>query len=628
MANRGPCAVRLCKFEVRNFKAVEYASFEWDDLILLIGRNNAGKSCILQALEWFLGGSQIRDPTLFRGNQTDEENAIELIGHFADLSEREQQAQAVRGRMLEERWIIKKSFWRDNDEGDPGRGGSWREQYYSYSVDETFAGWPDQANSWSSFPAKYEDLIEQIPNRGPRPNAQTREALQELVRRQKPHLVDLAPPTWKPNPGGGGNWKSNANSIVPRFIFVRAVHEAGDEAISKEASTYGRIVDLIVERKLMHRPEVEALRKQIQTVLDLFRPDSEHPEQQAEEIRELEGRINDRLGEVIGGIASIVTQEPDIRPILLPSTTLVIRDSEHAVDTPVPHQGHGLQRTLIMALLQILVEHQTEQAQEDEAELADGYEARPVVLAIEEPELYMHPQMQRKMRDALYRLASERRFQVICTTHSPVFLDMSQRHKCIVRVARNADSKVEFSQVTSELFPSDAETDEKNRLRLVGWFHPTVNEIFFAERVVLLEERSAIAAFERGAELTGLFERHPPARRDVTPVDCQGKNNIPMFQRVLNHFAIPYTVIHDEDSGNPAAESMNLRIQSLLGSNRRYAISPTNLEGLLGYAAAGKDKPYQAVKRVEELAATESLPADFLTALNWVYFGQESEPAP
>ncbi|MFG7003133.1 TOPRIM nucleotidyl transferase/hydrolase domain-containing protein, partial [Burkholderia pseudomallei] len=76
-------------------------------------------------------------------------------------------------------------------------------------------------------------------------------------------------------------------------------------------------------------------------------------------------------------------------------------------------------------------------------------------------------------------------------------------------------------------------------------------------RVVLMEEFSAIAAFERGAELMGLFERHLRLRREVSLVDCNGKSNIPAFQRVLNAFNIPYRVLHDEDPGNPAEQANN-----------------------------------------------------------------------
>ena len=620
--------MRLRKFELHHFKGIQHASFEWDDIIVLIGENNTGKSTVLQALQWFLGGSQIKDGELFFDNQTDADHAIELIGYFDQLTDEEKQANAIRGRMHDDQWIIKKRFWHEEGNGDAA-GGSWNEQYYSHSSEETFANWPDSATSWGAFPDEYQELIEQIPNKGRVPNTQTREQLRELVRQSKPELIGRTEADWVPNPGGGGNWKSNANSIMPRLILVKAVHDATDEALSKEASSYGKIISLIVEKKIMKRPEVVELRRQFDEVLKLFHPDPEHPELQAEEIRDIQNRINSRLNEVIGGIASIKTSEPDIQPFILPSTTLVVKDREDAVDTPVRHQGHGLQRTLIMTLVQILAEVQ---AEADTTEEAEGrvVNSGAAILAIEEPELYMHPQMERKMRDALYRLSSQASFQVICTTHSPVFLDMAQSHKSIVRLVRDSNRVVSFFQVTKDLFTGTDAQSEKEQLRLISEFHPTVNEVFFAGRVILIEERTTLWAIERAAELTGVFNRHPHIRRDVTLIDCAGKSNIPIFQKVLNHFQIPYLAVHDEDSGNPTEESRNQSIEQLLQSdsirNKRHMISPTNIEGLLGYTATRKDKPYQAVKKVEELSAAASLPEDFIKVMNQVYFDQDTEP--
>src|ERR1035437_2757931 len=138
--------MRLCKFEILNFKGLAKASFEWDDMIVLIGENNAGKSTILQALQWLLSGAQIKDVALFYNNATDPADAIELIGHFDRLSDWEREAQAVRGRTHDNSWIIKKSFWCEGAENDGGEG-TWKEQYYSFSSEETFSGWPSNDNA-------------------------------------------------------------------------------------------------------------------------------------------------------------------------------------------------------------------------------------------------------------------------------------------------------------------------------------------------------------------------------------------------------------------------------------------------------------------------------------------------
>ncbi len=74
--------MRLRRFELKNYKCVAQATLDWDDLLVLIGENNAGKSTILSAIATFLGGGAVKDVSLFRRHQTDESNAIELVGHF------------------------------------------------------------------------------------------------------------------------------------------------------------------------------------------------------------------------------------------------------------------------------------------------------------------------------------------------------------------------------------------------------------------------------------------------------------------------------------------------------------------------------------------------------------------
>lgn len=346
--------MRLRRFEIHNFKCIEYVSLEWEDLLVLIGENNAGKSSVLSAIAIFLSGGSIRDSTLFRRHQTDEGNAIELIGHFDSLTDEEKVQVAVRGRMDGDQWVLKKRYWFEPSED--GETGGWKEQLFSFSGLEQFAGWPDSDTTWAVFPADYQPIINALPNKGARPNVGSREALKAAVREQRPDLVSVGAAAWLPNPGGGGNWKSNANSILPRPILVRAVQEASDETNAKDASTYGKLVNLIVERNLAQRPEMVALQAALDDVLALFHPDPANPLRQAQEVRDLQDRINQSLNEVVGGQALIRTEAPELRTMVLPSTSLVIRDVQAGIDTEVGHQGHGLQRTLVITLLQLLAD--------------------------------------------------------------------------------------------------------------------------------------------------------------------------------------------------------------------------------------------------------------------------------
>jgi hypothetical protein len=123
------------------------------------------------------------------------ENAVELTGHFCALSEAEQQSPAVRGRMLGDKWILKKKFWSEVEDDNEA---VWKEQYYSYSSNETFTNWPEPDTAWANFPEEYQPIINQIAGRGPRPNNQTREQLRDLVREHRPDLLGLGEPSWVP----------------------------------------------------------------------------------------------------------------------------------------------------------------------------------------------------------------------------------------------------------------------------------------------------------------------------------------------------------------------------------------------------------------------------------------------
>jgi predicted ATP-dependent endonuclease of OLD family len=616
--------MRLSEFEIINYKAIKHIKINWDNLLVLIGENNCGKSCVLSALALFLSGSAVKEPLLFHGYKTDEANAIQLIGHFDELTSDELNQPAVSRRTTNSKWILKKRFWLEIDNTGSDDKNSWKEELSTYSAPEDFTGWPQPDTSWSSFGADYQTIIQQMPSAGTRPNTANREVLKGLVRQLRPDLITMGTPSWILNPGGGGNWKSNANSLLPRTVFIKAVQEATEEALSKDASTYGKLMNLIIENKLSQKQEILDLKQAFAKVMELFSPDAAHPENQAAEIRELEQKINEGLKEVIGGEAKIRTESPEIAEFLLPNTSLIIRDDKCDIDTKIVHQGHGLQRTLLMTLLQLLAD-----AQEDSSGTTGR---RSVILIVEEPELYMHPQMERKMRDLLFRLAEQPNFQVACCTHSPVFIDVANRHKSIGKMSRTSNGDVSLKQVADDIFVGTGDEPERQRLLTVSRFNSTVNEVFFANEVVVMEEFTAVAAFQRAAELTGLFERHPGKRRGVSIIDTVGKNNIPAFQKVLNAFDIPYRVIHDEDRTKPTAFAVNAKIMAGAGNipalHPIHLVGPESIESTLNYVPPNSGKPYAAVIRIEELYAQGNLPTSFIQAMNFVYFGTLTEPAP
>lgn len=96
---------------------------------------------------------------------------------------------------------------------------------------------------------------------------------------------------------------------------------------------------------------------------------------------------------------------------------------------------------------------------------------------------------------------------------------------------------------------------------------------------------------------------------DITIVNCRGKANIPMFQKILNHFGISYMVMHDLDSPKAKRKdqwivnsmwTINNKIleQAQKGTNNKVVVSVPDFEGqFFGYLQSG-DKPYNALKEL------------------------------
>ncbi|MBS3733853.1 MAG: AAA family ATPase [Phycisphaerae bacterium] len=78
----------------------------------------------------------------------------------------------------------------------------------------------------------------------------------------------------------------------------------------------------------------------------------------------------------------------------------------------------------------------------------------PPIIGLEEPGRGIHPRLLRDVRDAIYRLVYPERFgesrqpvQVICTTHSPYFLDLFRDEPEAIVIANKTEDNVQFTRL-------------------------------------------------------------------------------------------------------------------------------------------------------------------------------------
>lgn len=604
--------MRLAKLAIRRFKAIDELTLTIPktvntrpgsaDFLSFVGENNTAKSSVLQALLLALPGTELKTPTEHHFPGRDAQHGpIEVEFTFDDLTQYDIEEQGIRTHVYDEKYRIKKVWESPNTNAT----------IWAYEPQYNYPTWPDPDTSIQHFrdagdhwPELLELYIAEHDELPARVSAAFREELKEIAIRTDSPLVIEAEPTWFQNPGG---FSAHVDSILPIVISVPAIKETKKEAeVTQKKSAARQIVEAMFSRELEGN----------QTIIDFieagFAVKGLFAEEEGNQIvKRLEERISTSLQRFIDLSASLDFDPPDVRADLAGRTTLELIDGENR--TKPEHQGHGAQRALILTLLEIL-------AQDSLPPSGDRF-THSILLLIEEPEIYLHPQMCRKMRDVLIAIAQSGTAQVICTTHSPVFLDLADRHDGIA-IFRRDENEITVLQRTDDIYSDDTTSSSRDRLRMLLNFDPTVNEVFFARKVCLVEGDCEIASLDAVAQQLSSnsiisLDKYLLSRRELAVVNCRGKWTILAFQRVLNGFNIPYQIVHDSDQEGESGA--NAAILELLGEDeeRRLLHNP-NFETQIFGESWRRDKPWKATQTIIE---SYELPGDLLTffcfVLSW-----------
>jgi len=600
--------MRLSSFVIRNFKAITELRLTIPktdlerpgsaDFLSLVGENNASKSSVLEALKLALPGTDLTKPTIDHFRDRNVGNGpIEIELEFDELTAADQAEQGIRTHVHDGKYRIKK-VW-----GATGVNAT----IWAYEDERTIPSWPESDNTrtsfenagsgWSELITAYEEQFGPLPARI---NNTVRENLKVTAFRLNSELVEVTPANWVQNPGG---FSSHVDSVLPKVIFVPAIRETKEEAeVTKTKSSARQIVEVMFTRELADNTAINLYNQAGAAVRQLF-----EREDGSEIVRNVENRITGKLSRLIDLEVSLDFSPPDITSDLASKTVLEISDG--ICKTKPEHQGHGAQRALILSLLELLAE--------DNVPLDNGF-MRGIIILFEEPEIYLHPQMCRKMRDVLLSIARSGTAQVLCTTHNPVFLDLADRHDGIAILQKTAEG-IRVLQRTDDLFSVEDVRSQRQRLRMILDFDPSVNEIFFTKRVCLVEGECEIASLDAIAKKLSEegridWDKYLLERRDLALVNCSGKWTITAFQRVLNGFFIDYKVVHDSD--NEEDSGANHAILDLLGldEERRLVHNP-NFERHIFEEDWTKDKPWKAYRKI---TSADNVSADLINFFEFV----------
>lgn len=580
--------MRIEKIAIKNFRIFENIVVYPKHIASLVGKNNSGKSTILRALEiFFENKSSLVSTEMFHNGDTTKKIEIELT--FTDLLEweREDLAPWLNNGLL----IVKREI--ELNESDN------IEMKTIAVVSEPKEQWLKMDN------INRENITEWLKD-------------EEALKINGISFLNYIPE----NKNTVGNWKlaieafvsDNASSIefvskekenpqgypnvlkgtLPEYIMIPAVRDISDATKISAASSFGRLLKTIL--KSIPANEIQELNTSVEEVSSRFNK-GDTSATRFSQIEELEKKLNTYMKEIIDCELELVFSMPTAEEVM-GSVSLYAKDG---VRTSIDLKGHGLQRSTIFTILRAYSELKNQSETEE-------LKKRATIFGFEEPELYLHPQLQRTLYKTLRKI-SENGDQIFYSTHSSIFVDIAYFDEvCILtkNIANHAHS-AEIKQLKMEELLDDLKvrtgingTAEGIREKYAKVFNSEVSEGFFADKVVIVEGPSEQLILPIYADCLGIdFDRS-----NISIVHSSGKGPIDRLLRVFGGFDIPAYVFFDGDKKNTdaAIKGNTLELLDLLGNplknidrlstvvDTNYAVLEFTLEELLSHEIASYEK--------------------------------------
>ncbi|KVS41579.1 ATP-dependent nuclease [Burkholderia ubonensis] len=611
------------KVQINNFRSIRNGDVSFGEISTFLGRNGVGKSTVLYALESFYNvGAQYSCLDYYNHEQTDTSIRIRVTYGGLRPDEVAEFGNYVHGGKL----IVTKVI----NQGGARYFGT-RAQIPSFADLRKLGAKEKRSGMKALIESGAVPGFPDLPTKGDDVDRVMEEY--EAAHPELTEPIECETQFFGPRNVGGGKLDK-----FTKFVLVPAVRDAATEMEKRGAIM--QLLDLIVTRRISSRQDFQEFKQEFDAKARQL-----YGKENLPELAELGTLVTDRLKRYAPG-AELLIDFAELKPPTIPLPDAVVTVSEDNFKVPVRYNGHGLQRALILALLE-----QLSMTQPDPVAANDTGAAAPqeplrlpdLILAIEEPELYLHPARSRYLAKVLRDLARRSAdaalpgTQVVCVTHSPYFVAVE--HFDEVRMCRKAASadanephvttftsftRHQAAQRLAEVTgrPPEDFTADTFAARAAPVLNSIVNEGLFADVAVVVEGDSDVAAL--WAMQTAMDQKWDELGIVVVPVS--GKNNIDRAVVAFQGFGIPTYFIFDGDKPKNKGAITNRTLLQLGAAaavdfpatevNRGCAVFEDNLEtylqGIAGEryeslrdkcsAQYGYDHPNKALKNSEVMA--------------------------
>jgi putative ATP-dependent endonuclease of OLD family len=325
-------------------------------------------------------------------------------------------------------------------------------------------------------------------------------------------------------------------AILPEVVSIMPLDDPAEEAQAKGTKTLGKLLKQILQRvQSQVQPQLDSAYGQANSLLNLVEVEQNggvvEQDNRVPDLQRIESTITEHLRDTFPrATVRLRVGLPAVQDIM---GQVSVNVREGGVETAIDRQGHGVQRTLYVGLLQTLAE---EMRRGDERE---AY--RPFILLMEEPELFLHPSAQERMRDALEVIG--RSAQVLVATHSPLMVSPSSlRQLVLVEKTTCPETGKEITRCRAALHRVPISADEKDLVALLNLQRSA--RIFFSDKVVLVEGISDWYLLDAMAER---LIQSRLSKLGIGVVEVGGKDKLFKFKRILESLGLAVQVVADLD---------------------------------------------------------------------------------
>nr|WP_278430030.1 AAA family ATPase [Brevibacillus laterosporus] len=616
--------MKLYSFKIEGFRKHTCTTIFFSDATFLLGENNIGKSSILKALEYYFKGTK-RIPVEEFSRMYDKDSETEkiitekivLTAEFRNVPIEANEWHGFKGRLLPYeiqsdtketglRIVYKKTYEIDKDfEGE-------MKEYKkvlkdTYNECKTVQDFIDKGVSEEVFKKIFGEikLTKKINDKD---FEKLREEYLELF-----YDETTEEEVWAKNPGG---ISANILSKLPKFVFIPA-----QDKVDELSSQKGALMETLNELFNDVREASDHFGK-AQYYLNLLAEELD-PEDEESELSQLLTGLNKVISDVFPDITIMAKANlSDPRQVLNPKFDISMGSN---VNTRVEQQGTGVIRSAVFAMLRYRNMRISQHAQKDNI-------IRPIFIAFEEPEIYLHPKAVYQMRDTIYELACEPLNQIVCTTHSPFMIDLSRNSSQTLNHIRmepsisNNDERITSNPFNVTKAFKDLQGSDKTYVKMLMKIDDSMAKVFFARNVLIIEGDTEDIVFRETISRMSPIQRKE-VRANWEIVKARGKATIISLIKYLKIMGINPYVIHDKDENTPNAKKYNEPIKQALQDESRRIMLENCIEDILGYPAPSNNKPSTAYSHIDMTWGNnwESINSNWREIVESIFFSENKK---